>query len=495
MKKYLLLTTMAFSLYCFAGNDNKGRIIISGNYSSAATSDTVTLYVWDHFFSENKKMVTPHRTYHHMMESANFKFRIDSIQGPVYISLVIQGKLRKKPEEMLNLYLCEPGDSINLQLIGKQLLFSGKGAAKYACRYLLDSVTVKINDYFLADHAKFTEVTNRNYRNFGRISYQEQDSLLFTQRQLLSGLRPLVTEEVFNIMEADLIGKNIQSKYSSYKFCCSRLDVDIKTRGEGESDRDSYLALYQDFMQSAKLAIPRASDIELSYAREYIKAQIQLAIARQKKEPSTPVDVTLRRHDKGPLLDKLLATYLIENFDFIPAADSVLELALIDIQSPYCKEPLIAIQNRMAKGAEAYNFVLINTSGKYIRLHDYLGKTVFLDLWFTGCTGCVLFYRNTLRDIEKLYEKDTSFVFISISIDTDKDKWLASIKSGNYTSEKAINLSTGELGGSHPVINRYGTTGYPSLAVINKAGKIVSRSSLMVNKDLLIKTLLKANEE
>lgn len=230
-------------------------------------------------------------------------------------------------------------------------------------------------------------------------------------------------------------------------------------------------------------------DSVLALSKEFVKSRIQMLMAAEKKDTYFKTAAGIIRNYKGILKDKLLATFMIENFSFIPFADSLLTIAVQQIQTPFCKAPLLSMQNRLSKGSPAYNFVLEDSKGRYKRLSDFLGKTVFLDFWFTGCTGCAQLYKNALEEIENEYVADTSVVFISVSVDTDKTTWLESIQSGMYTSKHAVNLSTGKMGKDHPVVNQYGVSFFPNTFLIDSAGRIVRNSSSFRDKAEIRKLL------
>ena len=87
---------------------------------------------------------------------------------------------------------------------------------------------------------------------------------------------------------------------------------------------------------------------------------------------------------------------------------------------------------RRAREPFAPDFSLTTAGGEYISLDDLRGKVVVLDFWGTWCPPCVASLPG-LRDLNKRYSKDSSFVMISVSSDSDEDKWKAFI-----TQEKMV---------------------------------------------------------
>src|SRR5437773_3272106 len=66
-------------------------------------------------------------------------------------------------------------------------------------------------------------------------------------------------------------------------------------------------------------------------------------------------------------------------------------------------------------GQQAPDFSVKDQSGKVIKLSDYRGKVVFLNIWGTWCAPCV----QEMPEMETLYQtyKDRKFQMIAISID------------------------------------------------------------------------------
>jgi hypothetical protein len=68
--------------------------------------------------------------------------------------------------------------------------------------------------------------------------------------------------------------------------------------------------------------------------------------------------------------------------------------------------------------------------------------------------------------------KNDQVVLITISVDKDRKKWISSIDKGIYTSQHSINLFTGGIGDTHPIISHYLIEAYPKLILIDRKGKL-----------------------
>lgn len=80
-------------------------------------------------------------------------------------------------------------------------------------------------------------------------------------------------------------------------------------------------------------------------------------------------------------------------------------------------------------GSSAPDFELPDPEGKMMKLSDYKGKVVLLDFWASWCGPC----RKENPHVVHLYEKynKEGFEVFSVSLDKDREKWLAAIEMDN----------------------------------------------------------------
>ncbi len=153
------------------------------------------------------------------------------------------------------------------------------------------------------------------------------------------------------------------------------------------------------------------------------------------------------------------------------------------------KKTVAELKRATGEGIKIYIAGLPDVSENLVRLSNYKGKVLVVDFWYTGCGNCILYGEQTLTPAYEKLKQDTNIVFLSISIDKDKDVWLKSLKSGSYTLPKSINLYTGGMGAKNPVIDYYQVTSYPHLLVIDKKGTTFSNSYTAKDPNLLVALL------
>jgi RNA polymerase sigma factor (sigma-70 family) len=116
------------------------------------------------------------------------------------------------------------------------------------------------------------------------------------------------------------------------------------------------------------------------------------------------------------------------------------------------------------------------SDGKARRLADYRGKIVFLDFWGIWCGPCI----SSLPVLTKLRERFESqgVVFLSIHTPGEDDAAIRRVLLANKTSlvyalDRARNGDSSDREGV--TADRYGIRGFPSVFLIDRAGKIAFR--------------------
>ena len=455
--KLIILLSWAVLIFPTAlmakSGEQKTTIYISGYVDDPdIMNDSVILSVWDHFTSESKMWNVPHRQLiAHLDYSVGFfTFKITGVTQPVYFSMG-KSMFRQRLSPLLNLYLAEPGDSIlMINFGGKDVSFYGQGSAKYQCRFDLDRKTL--------------------------FDKQLDDST--GQMALLNKYRYRVNKKIFDIMRADIIGKY-------YLLKC--LELTYTSLDEKHWDKMRRNIFYNS-------SIEDSPDV-LSFSRNYT-AFLLMMTRLDNQFMAFKIDQynLLKRQYTGVLLDKLITIFFTENTNFLGDPTPELINALSIVKTPWCNEQIQYIFDSRTVGQAAFNFSLPDTRGQLVRLTDFKGKIAFIDFWFTGCQSCREYYDVCLTKAEKKYRQDTSIVFISVSIDENKEQWIKSVQSAKYTSPDAINLYTAGLGQEAPVIKYYQIQAYPTPMLIDRKGNILSTSFKLLKEDGLEALLEKIDE-
>lgn len=119
---------------------------------------------------------------------------------------------------------------------------------------------------------------------------------------------------------------------------------------------------------------------------------------------------------------------------------------------------------RQGSGFPAPDFSLRDLRGNAVRLSDFRGKIIFLNLWATWCPPC----REEMPSMERLYRrfKGQDFAMLAVSEDTDP----AVVR--GFVSEMALSFPV-LLDTDGKLPSRYGVTGYPETFVIDRDGNVI----------------------
>ena len=117
-------------------------------------------------------------------------------------------------------------------------------------------------------------------------------------------------------------------------------------------------------------------------------------------------------------------------------------------------------------GNPAPEFVLADAHGKALSLTDLRSKAVFLDFWATWCSPCIANIPYIKRI--KAETEDLDVVFVNISLDQDRQRWLETIQEKAFGG---IHLNA-EAGWNSAVAKAYSVSSLPSYLLIDKEGLI-----------------------
>ena len=130
----------------------------------------------------------------------------------------------------------------------------------------------------------------------------------------------------------------------------------------------------------------------------------------------------------------------------------------------------------LVKGSQAPDFSVVTMNGDSIRLSALKGSIVFVDFWASWCLPC----RSQNSTLTKIHDKyrltvrrtGVPLVFISISLDTNKDFWRVAVRKDNLNPRRQVCDSTGW---ESAIVKEYQIKKIPSSFLIDADGKIIEK--------------------
>jgi peroxiredoxin len=127
-------------------------------------------------------------------------------------------------------------------------------------------------------------------------------------------------------------------------------------------------------------------------------------------------------------------------------------------------------------GSPAPDFTASDLSGREVRLSDYKGKVVLVNVWATWCPPC----REEMPSMERLFKamEGTDFVILAVSVDAPKgEKDLFGRDGGD------LDAFAKEMGLTFPILHDpeggiqavYQTTGVPETFLVGRDGLIYKK--------------------
>lgn len=122
-------------------------------------------------------------------------------------------------------------------------------------------------------------------------------------------------------------------------------------------------------------------------------------------------------------------------------------------------------------GVEMPDFTQNGVDDKPINLKSLRGKVVLIDFWASWCGPCRRENPNVVATYNKY--KDKGFDIMSVSLDSDKERWLAAIQQDGLIWKSHVS----DLRGWQNVIaGQYAVSSVPQTLLIDREGKLIARN-------------------
>ena len=147
------------------------------------------------------------------------------------------------------------------------------------------------------------------------------------------------------------------------------------------------------------------------------------------------------------------------------------------------------------KATQAYDFTAMDKDGKTVKLSDFKGKKIYINMWASWCGPCM----REIPELEKVYQKyknNKDIVFLSMTSPNDAE---FKNQSPQDKSKDVILKKAKELGATYPVlfdvndrfIINYAIRSFPTHILINSDGTFETRIAGAVTEESLTKEIEK----
>ena len=147
------------------------------------------------------------------------------------------------------------------------------------------------------------------------------------------------------------------------------------------------------------------------------------------------------------------------------------------------------------KATQAFDFTAMDKDGKTVKLSDFKGKKVYINMWASWCGPCM----REIPELEKTYQKlkdNKDIVFLSMTSPNDSE---FKNQSPQDKGKDVILNKAKELGVTYPVlfdvndrfIINYAIRSFPTHILINSDGTFETRIAGAVTEESLTKEIEK----
>ena len=129
----------------------------------------------------------------------------------------------------------------------------------------------------------------------------------------------------------------------------------------------------------------------------------------------------------------------------------------------------VRLQQAVVVGSAAPEIELKGINGETIKLSDLKGKYVLIDFWASWCGPCRMESPTLVRAYNQY--KDKNFAILSVSLDNNKDKWVAAIQADGLNWPWH---GSSLMRWNCPVARRYAVSSIPYSLLVDPQGKVMA---------------------
>lgn len=369
-----------------------------------------------------------------------------------------------------------PGDSlfveIDIENKDLPLVFSGTGSG--------------INNY-IRQRIKTNYDLSMKKRHLFKMDYSDFSDTLTSKRTALleilddaNKVSADFTKSFYN-KEKGLLFFNWADDHFDYKKLA--LKYGSKTYNERIQDYNTQFIEELDLDDPNLLDIPSYQNLITQYFNDKVDGQVLGSVPGRETDGyvitgrhKMKYDL-VKKHFKNKDIQEYIKTEVVASLireDGTPTMNEVILKFRKDVEN---EEYLNRISKYIEKyayiddGSLAPEFVVQDTAGGDIKLSDFKGKYVYIDVWASWCGPC----KHEIPYFAKLKEeyKEKNIEFVSISIDKTKEPWERMLNDWQLSGHQYIAKGAWES----DIAKSYHLKGVPQFILIDPEGQIIDLSA------------------
>lgn len=220
-----------------------------------------------------------------------------------------------------------------------------------------------------------------------------------------------------------------------------------------------------------------ASLLFFNSTKGVFKARLDGIALDNHKQLATFICQTILENKDTYTRDQLLAMYFkwSSNVRLLgKSAAPLIQEALTTIRDTEVQHELVQQLNGLTGGEQVEDYEFFDVDSNVVSLRDFKGKVVMAHFWYLGCGGCIDL-TNRLGPLLEKYSGHPDVIFLNISVDKTKERWMAGLQSGQYHHPKyEQTLYVGPIAMGHPLLQYYGYNSMPSMLLVGRDGRLIS---------------------